>query len=60
MMGMEKMLGSMIGKTPDELKQTVAEFETMIKSASEALIHIAKTQTEILAKLEAIQNGPGN
>ena len=60
MMGMEMMIGKMIGKSPDDLKKTVAEFEAMIKGASNALISIAETQNKILAKLEAMENGPGN
>jgi NifU-like protein involved in Fe-S cluster formation len=58
MMGMELMLGKMIGKSPDDLKKTIAEFEAMIKGASEALISIAENQAKILAKLEVLENGP--
>lgn len=59
MLGMEKMLGSMIGLTPDQMKAKTAEFEAMIKGASDALISIAESQKEILARLERIENGPG-
>jgi hypothetical protein len=51
MMGMEMMLSKMIGLTPDQMKAKAAEFEAMIKGASEALISIAKKQDEILESL---------
>lgn len=58
MMGMEKMIAGMIGMTPEQMAAKVKEFETFVKSGSQALVSIAETQKEILAKLEA-QNGPG-
>lgn len=64
MMGMEMMLGKMIGLTPDQMKAKAAEFEAMVKGASEALISIAKNQEElaanqaaILERLGALENG---
>ena len=59
MMGMEMMFAKMIGKTPDDLKQTVLEFEGMVRGASQALISIAETQTLILARLTELENGTG-
>jgi len=59
MMGMEKMLASMIGLTPDQMKAKVGEFESFVSDGSKALVSIAETQKEILARLERIENGPG-
>lgn len=55
MMGMEMMLSKMVGMTPDQMKAKVAEFEAMVKGASEALISIAKDQAEILERLKAME-----
>jgi sensor histidine kinase regulating citrate/malate metabolism len=54
MMGMEMMLGKMIGLTPDQMKAKASEFEAMIKGASDALISIAKNQEELAANQAAI------
>lgn len=56
MMGMEMMLSKMIGLSPEQMKGKAAEFEAMVKGASEALISIAKNQDEILRRLEAMEN----
>jgi predicted transcriptional regulator len=60
MMGMEMMLAKMIGLTPDQMKAKAAEFEAMVKGASDALVSIAANQSEILERLktmEAVSNG---
>lgn len=57
MMGMEKMLSAMIGLTPAQMQEKAAEFEAMIKGASEALISIANKQDEILTRLGELENG---
>jgi hypothetical protein len=57
MMGMEIMLSKMIGLTPEQMKAKAAEFEAMIKGGSEAMIAMAETQRQILARLEALENG---
>jgi hypothetical protein len=44
MMGMEMMLAKMIGLTPDQMKAKAAEFEAMVKGASDALVSIAANQ----------------
>lgn len=59
MMGMEKMLGGMIGMSPDQMKEKAAEFEAFVRNGSEALVSIAQTQQLILAKLETLENVNG-
>ncbi len=49
MMGMEKMLGSMIGLTPEQMKAKADEFEAMFKNGTNALLAIASTVSQIRA-----------
>lgn len=57
MMGLERMIASMTGISPEEMKQKVSEFEGFVRGGSQALESIAETQKLILAKLEALENG---
>lgn len=57
MIGIEKMLSSMIGMTPEQMTAKLAEFEAFVKGGSQALVSIAETQNKILAELEAMKNG---
>ncbi len=49
MMGMEKMLGSMIGLSPEQMKAKAEEFERMFKDGTGALVAIAQTVAVIRA-----------
>lgn len=60
MMGMEKMLSSMIGMSPDEMQKQLVEFRAFVSGGAQALENIATMQREILDRLtalEAKQNG---
>lgn len=57
MMGMDKMLGSMIGMTPDEMKQKAAEFEGFVKSIATGIVSMNEKLDAIIATQEAQGNG---
>lgn len=57
MNGIEMMLSKMIGMTPAQMKAKADEFEAFVKGASSAMVSMAETQKQILARLEAMENG---
>jgi hypothetical protein len=58
MMGMEKMLASMLGLTPEQMHSKAKEFEKFVSGGSQALIAIAETQQKILDRLDAMEAAP--
>ena len=60
MMGMEKMLASMLGLTPEELQATANRIKTGLEVTAQTLIDISEKQDKIIAMLERHENGGSN
>jgi len=57
MMGMDKMLASMVGMTPDEMQAAASQVKDGLLSVAEKLKTIDEKCNLILAKLEASNGG---
>lgn len=60
MMGFEKMISSMVGLTPEEMKAKAAEFEGFVKAIAEGLVSIAEQNKLILDRLAKLEEGLEN
>ena len=50
-MGMEKMLGAMIGMTPEQMQQKANEFEGFVKSIATGIVQMNEKLDELLHRL---------
>ena len=48
MMGVDKMLASMIGLTPDQMKEKAIEFETFVKTIATGIVDMNDKLDKIL------------
>jgi hypothetical protein len=56
MMGMEKMLASMIGLTPEQMQAMIVGIQNAATNGVAALETIVQQNAQILAKLERLEN----
>jgi hypothetical protein len=60
MMGMEKMIASLLGITPEEMQSQVNKVSGLIETASTALVDIVEKQNDIIARLERMESAQRN
>lgn len=60
MMGMEKMLASMLGITPEEMQATVQRMQTGFETFANTLVEVSRKQDLILEELEGLKNDRAN
>lgn len=56
MMGLEKMVASMLGVTPEQMQQYIAEFQELLTTLRDRLATIEQKQDEILVRINRDSN----